>query len=210
MPSTTEKKILDIIDEYFKQSGKYPDPEELVHIVSVRLGKSISRAEAKRLIELHFRQWMLKKMEEEVAKYDFNKFYEAMTNVIKCTDAFFYETKHPKWGFRSVELQSMFWTLKDILIKEDLVDKIEAEAIEDEYQEFLRNPKPFSEICTPEDYNNEMAEIQHGLNMLTEYYRGMGVKIKAAAINMFYIPVVSIFRDIREDLYEQFGEFGYD
>ncbi|RLI83331.1 hypothetical protein DRP04_01720 [Archaeoglobales archaeon] len=200
--SKFEEKAMEILDEYVNQANRYPEPEEFAHILSIRLNRPVSRTEAKRLIELHYKRWLLKKAEEEVGRYDFNKFYEAMVNVVKCTDAMFRETKEIKWGIRASILSFIFDRLKNVLVKEGLVDKVETEAIEDEYMEFLRNPQPFSKICTVEGYDDDMEEVQTGINMLTEYFRGMGEIIAAFLVNTTYFEVVSVFREIRKDIYK--------
>jgi len=195
-----EKQAMKILDEYLKQAGIYPDSEEFAHIISVRLGKTISRSEAEELIKEHYKEQLLKWAGEELAKYDFIRFYEAMYKVIEALNMLFYETKNPKWGFRAVELEMIFTPFLTLLEKEDLMDKIEAQAIMDEHSELMMHPKPFKEFMTPEELDDYMSEVQHGINMLTEYYRGMGNNIVAMAVTSSYFPVVGIFRSIREDL----------
>jgi len=200
MPSEFEKQAMEILDEYFKQAGKYPDPEELAHILSVRLGRSVTRGEAQKLIEEHYKEQLLKWAGEELAKYDFMEFYEAVFKVLNGLDMLFYETRNPRWTFRSIELTVILDPILTIARKEGLVDEIEAEALADERRHLMEHPKPFRELMTLEDLDNHMLEVQKGINMLAEYFRGMGENFMAMVVISAYYPAVGIFRSIRREL----------
>lgn len=195
-----KKRIIELIEEYLEQSGKYPDEEELRHLASVRLGVSISLSDAKELIEEHYKEKLLRWAGEELAKYDFNDLYSAIINVLNALDMLFYETKNPKWVFRSIELMVLFEPIVSIMKAEGLIDVVEAEALLDERKHLIEHPKPFKELMTPEDLDNYMVEVQKGINMLAEYFRGMGDHFKAMVVISTYYPAVGIFRSIREDL----------
>jgi len=200
MPSGFKKQAMEILDEYFKQAGKYPDPEELAHILSVRLGRSVTREEAQKLIEEHYKEQLLKWAGEELAKYDFMEFYEAVFKVLNGLDMLFYETRNPRWTFRSIELTVILDPILTIARKEGLVDEIEAEALADERRYLMEHPKPFRELMTPEDLDNHMLEVQKGINMLAEYFKGMGENFMAMVVISAYYPAVGIFRSIRREL----------
>ena len=62
------QREFEILDQFIKESGRYPEPEEFAHILSVRTGREYSTFEARRILMEHYWNYKRKMLEESIER----------------------------------------------------------------------------------------------------------------------------------------------
>jgi tRNA(Ser,Leu) C12 N-acetylase TAN1 len=75
------KEEFEILEQYISESGRYPDPEELAYILSVRTGREYSTLEARKILNEHY--WAeKKKLLEDVVESGIKELKETMSKLV--------------------------------------------------------------------------------------------------------------------------------